>query len=156
MFTAKTKRNYRAVILSVVILLLCVLIAVLLWPSKPVEQADTDPQPGLLTSQNPSLWTEEDAPDDETDEKPDDEPDDGEDFAEKNNISADERSYYEVKRSGSQIAVFFCDGDGNMVQLETTGILYELLSPSDQQLFDQGIRVEGQEELAVLLQDFEG
>ena len=43
-----------------------------------------------------------------------------------------------------------------MVQLETTEILYEMLGPEDQNLFDQGIRINSQEELSILLQDFEG
>ena len=41
------------------------------------------------------------------------------------------------------------------MELETTEIVYELLSTADQKLFDEGCRVESQEELAVLLQDFE-
>ena len=58
-----------------------------------------------------------------------------------------------MKRAGEQVAVFFCEGDGNMVQLETTEIIYEMLGPEDQELFEEGIRVKNQEELSVLLQD---
>ena len=41
------------------------------------------------------------------------------------------------------------------VELETTEIIYDLLSTADQKLFDEGFKVKNQEELAVLLQDFE-
>ena len=74
---------------------------------------------------------------------------------EENNMSQSGQSYYLVKRAGDQIVVYFCDDSGNTVQLETTQILYELLGPDDQALFDEGIKVESQEELGVLLQDFE-
>ena len=81
----------------------------------------------------------------------------GENQAEKeeNNMNQSEQSYYLVKRAGEQIVVYFCDSNGNMVQLETTDILYEMLGPEDQKLFDQGIQAASQEELSVLLQDFE-
>ena len=65
------------------------------------------------------------------------------------------QTYYLVKRAGTEIVVFFCDISGNMVQLETTEILYDLLGPEDQKLLDRGIRADSQEELSALLQDFE-
>ncbi|MBQ8562283.1 MAG: hypothetical protein IJ443_00120 [Firmicutes bacterium] len=81
----------------------------------------------------------------------------GENQAEKeeNNMNQSEQSYYLVKRAGEQIVVYFCDSNGNMVQLETTDIIYEMLGPEDQKLFDQGIQAARQEELSILLQDFE-
>ena len=60
-----------------------------------------------------------------------------------------------VKSVDGQIKVFFVNKDGDHLELETTEIVYELLSTADQKLFDEGCRVESQEELAVLLQDFE-
>ena len=60
-----------------------------------------------------------------------------------------------VKRADGQIKVFFINESGEPLELETTEIIYELLSDADQKLFDEGCRVESQEELAVLLQDFE-
>ena len=53
------------------------------------------------------------------------------------------------------VKVFFINESGEPLELETTEIIYELLSDADQKLFDEGCRVESQEELAVLLQDFE-
>ena len=60
-----------------------------------------------------------------------------------------------VKSIDGQIKVFFVNEDGEPLELETTDIVYELLSTADQKLFDEGCKVESQEELAVLLQDFE-
>ena len=77
------------------------------------------------------------------------------DFNEKNNNSEDSSTYYLVKSVDGQIKVFFINKSGEPLELETTQIVYELLSTADQKLFDEGCRVESQEELAVLLQDFE-
>lgn len=74
---------------------------------------------------------------------------------EKGNISENNSTYYLVKRADGQIKVFFINESGEPLELETTEIIYELLSDADQKLFDEGCRVESQEELAVLLQDFE-
>lgn len=76
-------------------------------------------------------------------------------ISENSNITGESQSYYLVKRAGDAIKVFFIDRSGNEVELETTDILYDMLGYEDQALFDQGYRVSSQEELAVLLQDFE-
>ena len=60
-----------------------------------------------------------------------------------------------VKNVDGQIKVFFMDEGEDPVELETTEIIYDLLSTADQKLFDEGFKVKNQEELAVLLQDFE-
>ena len=52
-------------------------------------------------------------------------------------------------------AVPFTDIETATGVLEDTEIIYEVLSMEDQKLFDEGITVKNQEELAVLLQDFE-
>ncbi len=44
---------------------------------------------------------------------------------------------------------------GSEVKLETTDILYDLLPLDDQKAFEEGVKVNTQEELAALLQDFE-
>lgn len=75
--------------------------------------------------------------------------------SENSDITGESQSYYLVKKAGESIKVFFVDHSGNEVELETTSILYEMLSYEDQALFDQGYKVSSQEELAVLLQDFE-
>lgn len=156
MFTRRARRNYRTAVFSAVIVCLCILIAVLAWPESPAE--NTDDQPAGM---NPDYQPEE-IPE-EIDEDVEDsnagillEPEENLSENEENSMNPDRTSYYLVKRAGEQISVFFCDSKGNMVQLETTDILYEMLGPNDQKLFDQGIQVKNQEELGTLLQDFEG
>ncbi len=60
-----------------------------------------------------------------------------------------------VKSVDGKVKVFFVNESGEPLELETTEIVYDLLSTADQKLFDEGCKVESQEELAVLLQDFE-
>lgn len=157
MFAKKTKRNYRIAVWSAVVVCLCILIVYFAWPQTPEEPAGSGMNPdynpsAAASSENHSPVTviEEYLDETETDENlPETE-------KEEKSISEPQNPYYLVKRAGTEIAVFFCDTNGNMVQLETTEILYEMLGPEDQKLFDQGVKIESQEELSVLLQDFEG
>ena len=156
MFTRRARRNYRTAVFSAVIICLCILILALAWPESPTE--NTDDQPAGM---NPD-YRPEDIPEEFSEDVKDSnagillEPEENLSENEENSMNPDNTSYYLVKRTGEQIAVFFCDSRGNMVQLETTDILYEMLGPNDQKLFDQGIQVKNQEELGTLLQDFEG
>ena len=150
MFT-RNKRDYRTFIFSAVIVTLILLIIALAWPVPQEEAAARD-------GQKQSLPTGKEEVAEKT--YPASKEGGTEDFAEKKqledyNMHIQNLSYYLVKREGEQVAVFFCEGDGNMVQLETTEIIYEMLGPEDQELFEEGIRVKNQEELSVLLQDFE-
>ena len=70
-------------------------------------------------------------------------------------VSERKDAYYVVRRNGDIISVFFSDEKGQEIELETTGIVYELLTPEDQKRFDEGIKAESQEQLSSLLQDFE-
>lgn len=162
MFTRKSKRNYRIAIFSAVIICLCALIAALMWPESPIEPVPGGTNPDY----NPSVETGSEAPagNEQINEpsviaEPEEQNTPEEEILpenEENSMNPPETSYYLVKRAGDVIAVFFCDAGGNMVQLETTDILYGMLGSEDQKLFDTGIRVNSQEELGVLLQDFEG
>ena len=156
MFTRRARRNYRTAVFSAVIVCLCLLILVLAWPESPAESSVDQP-----AGMNPDYHPEELPEEYEEDVKDSNagillEPEENVSENEENSMNPDNASYYLVKRTGEQIAVFFCDSNGNMVQLETTDILYEMLGPNDQKLFDQGIQVKNQEELGTLLQDFEG
>ena len=74
----------------------------------------------------------------------------------KNDMNSGSDSYYLVKRADGAVKIFFVSGEGKApVELETTNILYDVLGSDDQRLFDEGYRVKTQDELAVLLQDFE-
>lgn len=171
MFTKKSKRNYRMAVWSTVVVCLCILIIYFAWPEKPQENAGSgmnpDYNPSAAASSKSSssgasidkyLDDEGDSDDEEKDIQWEDESSSSGKLSEfeENSIIEPQEPYYLVKRVGTEIAVFFCDAKGNMVQLETTEILYEMLGPEDQNLFDQGIRINSQEELSILLQDFEG
>ena len=139
MFTQKRK-NYRTFIFVTIIFTLCLLIIAIAWPSDPDIKNNDDPGAKANSEQ---LSQENEEPEDYFPPR------------EKTNISNESESYYLVKRAGDVIKVFFVDHSGNEVELETTSILYDMLSFDDQALFEEGYKVKTQEELAVLLQDFE-
>ena len=173
MFSRKARRNYTTGIFTAVIICLCVLIAVIAWPEQPTERTDAeaavnpdyvpsqeeDPLPYDFAGEEYEYENEDDDDRYSEDGMEGDSEDGTEDLTQESQEDAGMnpalQTYYLVKRAGSEIVVFFCDISGNMVQLETTEILYDLLGPEDQKLFDQGIRADSQEELSVLLQDFE-
>ena len=151
MFTTKKRKNYMTFIYSAIIVVLCLLIVAIAWPAAPADP--TEPSDPV----NASKQTEQTEP---TEPKEPTEPvnppeTSSEQINEKDNISEDSSTYYLVKSVDGQIKVFFINKSGEPLELETTQIVYELLSTADQKLFDEGCRVESQEELAVLLQDFE-
>ena len=148
MSTTKKKKNYMTFIYSAIIVVLCLLIVAIAWPAAPADP--TEPSDPV----NASKQTEQTEP---TEPKESVKPPEtsSEQINEKDNISEDSSTYYLVKSVDGQIKVFFINKSGEPLELETTQIVYELLSTADQKLFDEGCRVESQEELAVLLQDFE-
>ena len=148
MFTTKKRKNYMTFIYSAIIVVLCLLIVAIAWPAAPANP--TEPSNPSDTV-NASKQTEPTEPKESV--KPPETS--SEQINEKDNISEDSSTYYLVKSVDGQIKVFFVNKDGDHLELETTEIVYELLSTADQKLFDEGCRVESQEELAVLLQDFE-
>ena len=149
MFT-RNKRNYRTFIFSAVIVTLLLLILALAWPisenepSAVSERGNSDRNPSressTAASSQESVGETDSAENKQNEER---------------NINSPDQSYYLVKKAGGQISVFFYDGQGRTVQLENTEILYDMLGPEDQKLFDVGIQVKSQEELSALLQDFE-
>ena len=148
MFATKKRKNYMTFIYSAIIVVLCLLIVAIAWPAAPADP--TEPSDPV----NASKQTEQTEP---TEPKESVKPPEtsSEQINEKDNISEDSSTYYLVKSVDGQIKVFFINKSGEPLELETTQIVYELLSTADQKLFDEGCRVESQEELAVLLQDFE-
>ena len=154
MFTTKKRKNYMTFIYSAIIVVLCLLIVAIAWPAAPADP--TEPSDPV----NASKQTEQTEPTEPTEPKEPTEPvnppeTSSEQINEKDNISEDSSTYYLVKSVDGQIKVFFINKSREPLELETTQIVYELLSTADQKLFDEGCRVESQEELAVLLQDFE-
>ena len=145
MFATKKRKNYMTFIYSAIIVVLCLLIIAIAWPT----EADTEP----VNKQSSTDMGRIAEPD--TDSESSDDEEKGQSAGEKNIISEKGASYYLVKSVDGRIKVFFVNEEGEKVELETTEIVYELLSTSDQKLFDEGVTLNSQEELAVLLQDFE-
>ena len=169
MFTQKRK-NYKTFIYTAIIITLCLLIIAIAWPAPPEENPSQNPDErvnaGLVDNGNEdgdgntdkkndngisdSEWEDGDDDDDDEDNEEDNFP-----TVEKPNMMTEGHSYYLVKKAGDAIKVFFVDQSGNEVELETTNIIYDVLGFEDQRLFEEGYKVGSQEELAMLLQDFE-
>lgn len=165
MFTQKRK-NYKTFIYTAIIITLCLLIIAIAWPAPPEDNPSPNPDErvnaGLVDNENEDGETtnknDNGAADSEWEDDDDDDEDNEEDnfpTVEKPNMMAEGQSYYLVKKAGDAIKVFFVDQSGNEVELETTNIIYDVLSFEDQRLFEEGYKVGSQEELAMLLQDFE-
>ena len=135
MFSRK-KKNYRIFVTAALIICICVLIVVLLWPKAPNQEinnpANTEYSHKIEETpvMNPQKQEE--------------------------STPTSNQTYYIVKKYGDVISVFFITEDGTQVKLEDTEIVYEVLPPEDQANFAKGIVVEEQEDLNTLLQDFEG
>ena len=147
MFTQKRK-NYKTFIYTAIIITLCLLIIAIAWPAPPEENLSANPDERV----NAGLT---DNGDDDGDEDEVDNDEDNFPIAEKPNMMTEGQSYYLVKKAGDAIKVFFVDQSGTEVELETTSIIYDVLGVEDQKLFEEGCKVGSQEELAMLLQDFE-
>ena len=137
MFSRK-KKNYRVFVVTALVIAICVLIVMIFWPKKPEVNDDM----------NVNVQAETDK----------------EDIAPKVDIEKEQledtkqvqKSYYIVKKNDDMISVFFVTEDGKELKLEDTEILYDLLPEEDQANFNKGIILEEYEQLASLLQDFEG
>ena len=151
MFTTKKRKNYMTFIYSAIIVVLCLLIVAIAWPAAPADPTEPSNPSDTL---NASKQTEPTEPKESS--EPVNPPEtSSEQINEKDNISEDSSTYYLVKSVDGKVKVFFVNESGEPLELETTEIVYDLLSTADQKLFDEGCKVESQEELAVLLQDFE-
>jgi hypothetical protein len=135
----KQKKTYRIYIYAAIIFVLCVLIGILFWPQEVQAPAST---------QTPTE-------DSNVSEKVVSSEDKTENIPEITDITEEFSTYYIIKRDGDIISIYFSDGTGNIIKLESTNILYELLPPDDQEAFEKGIEVDSQDELYSLLQDFE-
>ena len=171
MFTQKRK-NYKTFIYTAIIITLCLLIIAIAWPAPPEENPSANPDERVNAGLTDNGDEDKDGDGEQTYNNSgaagsewgdgDDEDDDGEDNEEDNfptvekpNMMTEGQSYYLVKKAGDAIKVFFVDQSGNKVELETTNIIYDVLGLEDQKLFEEGYKVGSQEELAMLLQDFE-
>ena len=137
MFSRK-KKNYRVFVVTALVIAICVLIVMIFWPEKPEANNEVNANVQAETRQE------------DTKPKVDIENEQLED------TKQEQKSYYIVKKNEDMISVFFVTEDGKELKLEDTEILYDLLPEEDQANFNQGIVLEEYEQLASLLQDFEG
>jgi len=72
-----------------------------------------------------------------------------------NKGDVESKGYYLVKEVDGIIKIFYYDEQGNEEFIRATDIAFSLLSISDQELFQYGVRKHTVEELNELLQDFE-
>ncbi len=151
---SRRKKNYRTFVITALIVALCILIIALLWPQSPEPATVED------VNVNADSRTDEQTPTESKDDEEIRQQTENTDNAQKDDqgtsTEVEASSYYMVKKKGDVISVFFIDEKGNMVKLEDTQIIYELLPLEDQVLFEKGMVIESQEQLASLLQDFEG
>ena len=135
---SRRKKNYNIFLYTALILTICALLAVLLWP-EPVAVSENNENINVNSQANTIDKTENQ-----------------EETYEKEEVTEPvTNSYYIVKKNGNVISVYFVSEDGTKVKLEDTEILYELLPLEDQNKFDTGIIIENQEKLMTLLQDYE-
>ena len=152
----RKKKNYRTFIYAALIVFLCLVIVVIAWPedssvlAADSEQTDLQEQQEDKQTLNAGDFIERIENDLEEDEDEDEQ-----DIPEVADIEERAETYYLVRREDDRIKVFFVNEEGSEIELETTEIIYDVLGPEDQKLFDEGFRVDTQEQLAVLLQDFE-
>ena len=151
MFSRK-KKKYRTFVVTALIVAVCILIIVLLWPqnleTKEINEVNVSVD---SRSNEPAKSSNEHENSQITDDVVKEE-----NIEQETSTSTNMESYYIVKKNGEVISVFFVDKEGKKVRLEDTDIIYEVLTLEDQKLFETGIIVEDQEKLASLLQDFEG
>ncbi len=148
---ARRKKNYRTFIYAALIVTLCLLIIALLWP----KDAPADGKEVKVSTDTEVSDNEKTNNDEVTKPKKNIDTESPVDDKQNTDISDQGGSYYLVRKDGENISVYFVDEKGNEVKLEATDILYEFLPPDDQLAFEKGVKVNSQEELAALLQDFE-
>lgn len=129
---SRRKKNYRVFVVTALIIAICVLIIMILWPKAP-EEKNEEIETGAKSEVEADITQKE-----EDDTKP------------------ANQAYYIVKKYGDTISVFLITDDGTQIKLEDTEIIYELLPPEDQANFEKGVILQEQEDLLSLLQDFEG
>lgn len=66
------------------------------------------------------------------------------------------QTYYLVKYDNDIVRVYFSNQLGELTELEKTDIVYETLSPEDQETFLEGVKLENRDALNKLLMDYEG
>lgn len=159
MFT-RQKKNYRTFVYVALVIALCILVVALVWPkpAEPVNNETVNTEKELQSDNNHSYVKDYEDKDDKSyieDEQKEKDKISEEEKEDKPVVGEEQSSYYVVKKKGDKISVFFCNEKGEEIELETTDIVYDLLTPEDQKNFEEGIKADSQEQLSSILQDFE-
>lgn len=142
---SRQRRNYKVFIYTALVVALCVLFVLLFWPKSPDDVIYENAGDEKKQSEQQTTY-----------DYNDDNVPTGEDELDDNIVSKEElETYYVVKKDGTAIKVFFSDKYGDLIELEETDIMYDLLPVEDQSRFDEGIKVNTQEELSTLLMNYE-
>ena len=107
-------------------------------------ESQVEDHTAALPSEGTETGEEEQGSDTETEDSP-----------ENNEQKQFYQSYYLVKYDKNVIKIFFSDETGNLVELEQTAIVYETLSPQDQQRFQEGVKADNRDELNRLIMNYE-
>ena len=150
---SRRKRNYNIFLYTALIVAICALLAILLWPEPVAVSENNDNINVNSQTSTENQIQKEQIKSQETVENSDEDNDIEDKDSELTQTNT--QSYYIVKNNDNVISVFFVTEDGTKIKLEDTDILYELLPLEDQKRFDTGIIVENQEKLMTLLQDYE-
>lgn len=145
------KRNKSGIIaMSVVIIACLIAIAYVLWPKEPNVDNDITADNQVSTEDQ---WNNEDTTGNISNEHGNNE--NTGDNQQDQNIMEETNSYYLLRNDNGVINIYFCDGKGSETFLESTDILYEVLSENDQASFNEGYKVESRDQLFNILQDYE-
>ena len=152
---SRQRRNYKIFLYAALTVALCVLIVLLFWPKEPRNE-DT---PNVTNNQQEQQTDEyeDDITDDLYDEESDNPDEENEEeYSEDDYVNNDKlETFYLIKKDGDKIKVFFSDKYGDLIELEETAIIYDLLPAEDQTLFEEGLRANTQEELSSILMNYE-
>lgn len=140
---SRQKRNYRVFIYAALVVAICVLIVLLFWPKEPDDV--------IYQENNSTTGVKEEHTYDYDEDMNMTDKEETDDVVSKEELE----SYYLVKKDGDLIKVFFSDKYGDLIELEDTGIIYDLLPVEDQSRFEEGIKINTQEELSSLLMNYE-
>ena len=154
---SRQKRNYKIFIYAALTVAICVLIILLFWPKEPDKTVysesatnekiqNTDEYDDRNEYDNDDDIYEYDDDDEYTDEEAEED-----EYMTNNTLE----TYYLIKRDAESIKVFFSDKYGDLIELEETQIIYDLLTEEDQLKFDEGLKAKTQEELASILMNYE-
>lgn len=138
MFSQKKRRNYTWIYVTLIVLLLLVAMFIIIGAFNSSGEENLAP-----TNSSDQVKENENADDAKTP---------GEENSPSEKVY---QSYYLVKYDNNVIKIYFSDEKGKLTLLEESTIIYDILSPDDQQRFKDGIRLDSRDDLNRLIMDYE-